>query len=81
MEQPVHSFTLLFAQLGLPSDAASISQFISRHSPLDEHLELADAPFWSAAQATFLREAVDADADWAETVDALSAALRQMQPG
>lgn len=81
MEQPVHNFTQLFAQLGLPSDAASIGRFIASHSPLAEQVELADAPFWTAAQAAFLREAVDDDADWAEAADALSAALRQSQPG
>ena len=80
MEQPVHSFTQLFAQLGLPSDAVSIGRFIASHSPLAEHLDLADAPFWTAAQAAFLREAVADDADWAEAADALSAALRQARP-
>lgn len=80
MEQPVHSFTQLFAQLGLPSDEGSIRHFIGRNSPLAEHLDLADAPCWTPAQAAFLREAVADDADWAEAADALSAALRQARP-
>jgi len=37
---------------------------------------MADAPFWSPAQARFLRESITADADWANVVDQLSVALR-----
>ncbi len=76
MEQPVHALKDLFAQLGLPDDADSIESFIRTHSPLAESVKLADAPFWSSAQAGFLREELAEDADWAELVDQLSAALR-----
>lgn len=76
MEQPVHVLKDLFAQLGLPDDAASIESFIRTHSPLPERVKLADAPFWSSAQASFLREELAEDADWAELVDQLNAALR-----
>ena len=37
---------------------------------------LADAPFWTPAQATLLREELLEDADWAEVIDQLNAALR-----
>lgn len=77
METPFHRFTDLFAQLGLPSDSAGIATFIGRHAPLRGDLQLADAPFWSPAQAQLLRETLCADADWAEVVDALDAALRR----
>ena len=40
-------------------------------------VRLPDASFWSPAQAAFLRDALAADSDWAEVVDALSAALRR----
>ncbi|MBH2019123.1 MAG: DUF2789 domain-containing protein [Burkholderiales bacterium] len=76
MDQPLHPFTELFAQLGLPSDAQGIGQFLAAHTPLAPGIALADAPFWSAAQATFLREELLEDADWAEVVDQLNAALR-----
>lgn len=76
MEQPIHAFHQLFEQLGLPSDNESIKQFIERHAPLAENVQLADASFWSPAQASFLREEVQEDADWAEVVDNLNAALR-----
>jgi hypothetical protein len=75
MESPVHSMRNLFAQLGLPSDQASIDQFITTHSPLPEGMKLADAPFWTPAQASFLREEILEDADWAEIVDQLNACL------
>lgn len=75
METPLHSMRNLFAQLGLPSDQASIDEFIARHSPLPENMKLADAPFWTPSQATFLREEILEDADWAEIVDQLNASL------
>lgn len=78
MHMPVHHlFHHLFEQLGLPSDDQAIAAFIKANGPLDEQLKLPDAPFWSRAQADFLREAVVDDADWAELVDALSLALRE----
>lgn len=77
MEQPIHVFSDLFAQLGLPNDAASIETFIRTHSPLPETVKLCDAPFWTTAQAAFLREQLANDADWAELVDQLSVAVRE----
>lgn len=77
MEQPVHLFSELFEQLGLPSDADSIERFIIQHAPLPELMPLADAPCWNEGQADFLREAVEADADWAEIVDQLDASMHK----
>jgi hypothetical protein len=77
MEQPVHHFTELFEQLGLPSDEASIKAFIERHAPLPDTMPLHEAPFWNEGQAEFLHEALDEDADWAEVVDHLDASLRK----
>jgi Protein of unknown function (DUF2789) len=75
MEAPIHNINNLFAQLGLPSDQASIEQFIKTHSPLPAGVILTEAPFWSAAQASFLREELLNDADWAEVIDELSTHL------
>ena len=77
MNTPLHQFSELFAQLGLPTDEQEIRQFIAAHTPLAESIALADAPFWTKAQATFLREEILRDADWAELVDQLNLALRQ----
>lgn len=80
MEHPFHPFHELFEQLGLSSSPAGISAFLQAHAPLPHEVALADAPFWTPAQAAFLREALLADSDWAEVVDALNAALRRSGP-
>lgn len=76
METPVHAFKDLFEQLGLPSDAEAIKRFIEANRPLAPDLKLVDAPFWNAGQASFISEELLRDADWAEIVDQLDAALR-----
>ena len=76
MEPPIHRFHELFAQLGLPNSAHDIERFIQTHAPLPMHVPLPEAPFWTPAQASFLREALQADADWVELVEQLDAALR-----
>jgi hypothetical protein len=76
MEKSFHPFSELFLQLGLPSDGNSIKAFIDLHAPLDEAIELADAPFWTPSQARLLRDELLLDADWAEIVDQLNKDLR-----
>ena len=71
----MHNLGNLFAQLGLPSDEAAIEHFIKTHSPLATATALPDAPFWTPAQAAFLREEILKDADWAEVIDQLNAKL------
>ena len=76
MDLSPHTFHALFEQLGLPSAEGDIQGFIASHRPLPETVRLADAPWWTAAQAQFLREQILEDADWAEAVDQLNLALR-----
>ena len=76
MEPTVHAFSDLFAQLGLPDDAASIRAFIAAHAPLPDATRLEEAAFWTPAQAQLLREERSDDADWAIVVDQLNLALR-----
>jgi hypothetical protein len=76
MDKFFHRFSELFAQLGLPPDPLSVRQFIEHHTPLDTTIRLEDAPFWTHAQATLLREKILEDADWSEVVDQLNSALR-----
>lgn len=76
-EQCAH-FTDLFDQLGLPSEPAEIATFINRHRPLDGEVLLADAPFWTLAQAQFIREKKLRDEPpWTLLMDQLSVALRR----
>lgn len=76
MELSVHPLSELFAQLGLPTEAAEIDAFIASHAPLAGDVPLDQAPFWNAAQANFLREELREDADWAEVIDDLNERLR-----
>lgn len=75
MDQTVHPFSELFAQLGLPDDEASIRAFIASHAPLPADMRLEEAPFWSDAQARLLREERIEDADWIVVIDQLNVAL------
>jgi hypothetical protein len=65
----------LFAQLGEASDDAGIAHFIALHGRLSGGTHLHEAAFWSASQASFLREAMLQDAAWAPVVDELNAKL------
>ena len=65
----------LFAQLGLPSAPDDIKAFVKRYRPLPDHLKLADAPIWNDSQASFLKEKLREDSDWALLIDSLSAQL------
>lgn len=76
MNKPSHSFSDLFAQLGLPCEPEDIAAFLASHTPLPDNIKLVEAPFWQPTQAAFLREALLQDSDWADPVDQLSAALR-----
>lgn len=75
MEHPVHPFSELFAQLGLPNGNEDIRQFLATHSPLPDGMRLEEAPFWTPAQAQLLREERVDDADWIVVIDQLNAAM------
>ncbi len=75
MEPTTHTLSDLFAQLGLDDDPQSIDRFIAEHRPLPDTVKLADAPFWTAGQAQFLREELNDDSDWAPMVDQLNVRL------
>ncbi|WP_341705886.1 DUF2789 domain-containing protein [Halopseudomonas sp.] len=66
----------LFEQLGLPADAAGIDAFFATHS-LEHDARLVDAPFWTPAQAAFLSQQMNEDAEWAPLVDELNARLHE----
>lgn len=76
MEDSIPSMTRLFDQLGLDSAPPFIESFIAAHKPLPDSVALADAPFWSASQAEFMRCELAGDTDWAIVIERLNAALR-----
>jgi hypothetical protein len=79
MELPNKDMTTLFEQLGLPSDPASIDEFIANHAPMPNHVKLAEAPFWNDAQRAFLADEWIEDAEWVPIVDELNARLHEKQ--
>lgn len=78
MENSQHAFYELFAQLGLPNSEAAIQRFITQHS-LPSTTQLADADFWTTAQAEFIRESWKQDADWSALIDQLNNSLHRSQ--
>ena len=76
MELPIHSLPTLFDQLGLGSTELAIEKFIDEHRPLHCNTELHKMDFWNSSQSTFLKQAIDDDANWALIVDQLDALLR-----
>jgi len=77
MNKAIHHFSELFAQLGLPNDAAGIALFLASHASRTDSQRLPQAPYWTPSQAAFLREALAQDSDWTSLVDQLAAALKQ----
>lgn len=75
METFNHNLPTLFKQLGLPHSPIAIAEFCATHD-LPDDTALADASFWSPAQAQFIREAWQQDADWIPEIDRLAARLR-----
>ena len=76
MELQAHSLNALFDQLGLDDTDEAIEAFITSHKPVPGNLELHEAELWNSSQASFLKQAKDEDADWAEIVDQLDVMLR-----
>ena len=76
MELAEHSINTLFEQLGLDHSDEAIEAFVSEHKPLPHDILLHEASIWTPAQAAFLKEALEEDADWAIAVDSLDAMLR-----
>lgn len=74
METHKHDLSHLFRQLGFSGAAPDIEQFIAQHR-LEKGMALADAAFWTPAQAHFLQRALAEDSDWSEVVDALAVRL------
>lgn len=75
MEMHQHSIPELFKQLGLGSSKGEIEDFVKQHNGMAAGQAIHEAEFWSPAQAAFLKQAIDEDADWAEIVDQLDAML------
>ncbi|PFG55532.1 uncharacterized protein DUF2789 [Vibrio sp. ES.051] len=76
MEMHQHGMAELFQQLGLGSSPQEMKDFINEHRHKRDSAPLHEASFWTSSQATFLKQAIEEDADWAELVDQLDVMLR-----
>lgn len=76
MEISQHDVTDLFEQLGLGSSPEEIKYFVKNHRHTQDSTSIHEASFWIASQSTFLKQAIEEDADWAELVDQLDVMLR-----
>lgn len=74
MDTSAHNLATLFAQLGLDNDEQAVSHFVQQHK-LAPGMAIQDAPFWTQAQSSFLRESLKQDAEWCEIIDELNALL------
>lgn len=81
MEAQRHDMNELFAQLGLPAEPTAVAGFIAEHGNLPGGTLLYEAPFWTPAQAAFLKDGILGDADWAEVIEALNVELHAPRPG
>jgi hypothetical protein len=79
MDTSKHDLSTFFQQLGLPNSPQEINHFISTHQ-LPAGVVIARADFWTSAQASFIREALLQDSDWAEVADELAARLTVVAP-
>jgi hypothetical protein len=77
MDLTNHRVSDLFAQLGLPNGEREIRAFVAAHRGLPGDARLAGALFWTEAQASFLRDEIREDADWAGVVDQLNLMLHE----
>ncbi|SPL69695.1 DUF2789 family protein [Acinetobacter stercoris] len=73
-EQP--TLTLLFEQLGLASDEASILEFVKSHQ-LSRDTMLHEAEFWTDSQREFITSHWQKDDEWSLVVDELGTLLNQ----
>ncbi len=72
--EPIYRLSTLFEQLGLPSTEEDMDAFIGAHQ-LPSDVSLAQADFWTPAQAGFLKEGWAADANWVDVIDELNVRL------
>jgi hypothetical protein len=76
MESQAHTLSSLFDQLGLDAQNTSIDNFITINKTIPCNVELHEATFWNASQASFLKQMKDEDVDWAGIIDQLDVMLR-----
>ncbi len=75
MDTTPQDLSHLFEQLGLDNSAKGIDNFIATHT-IPANVRLFQADIWNDSQKSFLKEALEEDAQWSELIDHLDAQLR-----
>lgn len=70
------NINMLFEQMGLDSDDASIDAFVLANQ-LPQDVKLVDASFWTDNQRKFLKDEYKLDAGWIEVIDDLNTRLHK----
>lgn len=70
------NINMLFEQMGLDGDDASVDKFIHEHQ-LPQAVKLSDADFWTDNQRKFLKDEYKVDAGWIEIIDELNTRLHK----
>ncbi|MEC4727033.1 DUF2789 domain-containing protein [Shewanella sp. D64] len=76
MDTTPQDLSHLFDQLGIDSSEENIDKFIADNQ-IPKNVLISQAVFWSESQKSFLREAIDEDAQWSELIDHLDALIRR----
>lgn len=76
MDTSTHDISTLFEQLGLDGSQSGVTDFVKVHT-IPDNMTIDQASFWTDSQRSFLRDSLEVDGDWSETVDQLDAMLRK----
>lgn len=76
MDTTPQDFSHLFEQLGIDSSESNIDKFIAEHK-IPNNVLLSQADFWNESQKSFLKEAIEEDAQWSELIDHLDTLMRK----
>ena len=76
MDTTPQDLSHLFEQLGLDNSESNIDKFITEHQ-IPNNVLLCQADFWNESQKSFLKEAIEEDAQWSEVIDHLDALIRR----
>ena len=76
MDTTPQDLSHLFEQLGLDNSEGSIDEFIANNQ-IAKNVLISQADFWNESQKSFLREAIEEDAQWSELIDHLDAMIRR----
>lgn len=76
MDTTPQDLSHLFEQLGIDNSEDNIDKFIADNQ-IPNNVLISQANFWNESQKSFLKEAIDEDAQWSELIDHLDVLIRR----